>query len=462
MATPPFAQWLARGRAHQWEGRPVDAMLCFRQAARLEPRAPDARFHLGEVLWQLGRLPAAVAAWREATAIAPAHVAAWTAIAEASLAGGDYPAALEASLRVLALTPDDARADAIAGIASLAAGGAGATARIAAAFERMPALTGVPTVAGPLALVIAAAPTPDTDALVAALALRLAAPEMAKTTAPLLLALAAESAAIPALLDHAAARGYAPGDHDALRRLARVACARDAGITGTAGDGDGDDSGASRVRPDLPAGDAGVSSPASARALVLHYARLCDAAFASPVPLVWPRRTAGAALRVIVLAPPAPGLEAQDAVRALARLPAGVLAGAYVDCGGDGAAAAAALGLAGWSAMTLPATPGLDEAKRLAGQRRRPPDRSCGSRRRRRSAARGATRARDRHHRDAAGPAVRAVDRCRMAEHRRAGRRSRTSLRRACRRIGAIPRRRADRPRAGGGDGRRGGGASRR
>ena len=275
MATPPFAQWLARGRAHQWEGRPVDAMLCFRQAARLEPRAPDARFHLGEVLWQLGRLPAAVAAWREATAVAPAHVAAWTAIAEASLAGGDYPAAREASLRVLALTPDDARADAIAGIASLAAGGDGATVRIAAAFERMPALTGVPTVAGPLALVIAAAPTPDTDALVAALALRLAAPEMAKTTAPLLLALAAESAAIPALLDHAAARGYAPGDHDALRRLARVAYARDAGLTRTAGGGDGDDSGASRTRPDLAgaAGDAGVCSPASARALALHYAR---------------------------------------------------------------------------------------------------------------------------------------------------------------------------------------------
>ena len=146
-----------------------------------------------------------------------------------------------------------------------------------------------------------------------------------------------------------------------------MACARNAGLTGTAGDGGGNDPGAGRVRSDL-AGDAGVSSPASARALALHYARLCDAAFASPVPLVWPRRTAGAALRVIVLAPPAPGAEAQDAVRALARLPAGVLAGAYVACGGDGAAAAAALGLAGWSAMTLPATPGLDEAKLLAGQ----------------------------------------------------------------------------------------------
>ena len=110
--------------------------------------------------------------------------------------------------------------------------------------------------------------------------------------------------------------------------------------------------------------DAALSLPGTS--LALHYARLCDAAFASPVPLVWPRRTAGAALRVVVLAPAAPGAAAQDAVRALASLPAGTLAGTYVDCGGDGAAAATALGLGGWSALTLSAAPGLDEAKLLA------------------------------------------------------------------------------------------------
>ena len=48
------------------EGRPVDAMLCFRRASRADPRAPDPQFVLGEVLWQLGRLPEALAAWREA------------------------------------------------------------------------------------------------------------------------------------------------------------------------------------------------------------------------------------------------------------------------------------------------------------------------------------------------------------------------------------------------------------
>ena len=65
-AASESADWVARGRAHQWEGRPVDAMLCFRRASRADPRAPDPHFVLGEVLWQLGRLPEALAAWREA------------------------------------------------------------------------------------------------------------------------------------------------------------------------------------------------------------------------------------------------------------------------------------------------------------------------------------------------------------------------------------------------------------
>ena len=65
-AASESADWLARGRTHQWEGRPVDAMLCFRRASRADPRAPDPLFVLGEVLWQFGRVPDAVASWREA------------------------------------------------------------------------------------------------------------------------------------------------------------------------------------------------------------------------------------------------------------------------------------------------------------------------------------------------------------------------------------------------------------
>ena len=54
VATRSFAEWLARGRSHQREGRAVDAMLCFRRALRDAPQSVDVRFHLGEVLWQLG------------------------------------------------------------------------------------------------------------------------------------------------------------------------------------------------------------------------------------------------------------------------------------------------------------------------------------------------------------------------------------------------------------------------
>ena len=67
MAAPDYAQWLARGRAHQAQGRAVDAMLCYRRAIRGDPKAPEAQFHLGETLWQLGRLPdEALEAWRAA------------------------------------------------------------------------------------------------------------------------------------------------------------------------------------------------------------------------------------------------------------------------------------------------------------------------------------------------------------------------------------------------------------
>ena len=50
-----YADWLQRGREHQWRRRPVDAMLCFQRAAALEPRAVDPRYLLGEVQWAAGR-----------------------------------------------------------------------------------------------------------------------------------------------------------------------------------------------------------------------------------------------------------------------------------------------------------------------------------------------------------------------------------------------------------------------
>ena len=68
MATSDHAEWLQRGRTHARAGRPIDAVLCFRRAAYANPREVDARFHLGEMLWQLGMSDEAIAAWRETEA----------------------------------------------------------------------------------------------------------------------------------------------------------------------------------------------------------------------------------------------------------------------------------------------------------------------------------------------------------------------------------------------------------
>ena len=63
MTESAYADWLQRGRTHQREGRPVDAMLCFQRAAAIAPDGVDARYLLGEVQWQVGAFAASVAAW---------------------------------------------------------------------------------------------------------------------------------------------------------------------------------------------------------------------------------------------------------------------------------------------------------------------------------------------------------------------------------------------------------------
>ena len=56
MIDAAYGEWLARGQAHQQAGRPIDAMLCFRQALKVNRHAVLAQFHLGEVLSAL-RMP---------------------------------------------------------------------------------------------------------------------------------------------------------------------------------------------------------------------------------------------------------------------------------------------------------------------------------------------------------------------------------------------------------------------
>ena len=145
MATADYVEWLARGRAHQTEGRPVDALLCFRQAARADATAPDVHFHLGEVLWQLGRLSDATAAWREALRIEPQFLAPAQALAEASLALNEGTAARQAADRVLVLVPGDLRAEAIAGIAAMMAALANASSATAPAVKVRRSVASAPT-----------------------------------------------------------------------------------------------------------------------------------------------------------------------------------------------------------------------------------------------------------------------------------------------------------------------------
>src|SRR5437899_3179694 len=111
------AEWLARGRNHQWQHRPVDAMLCFRRAVREDPRAGNPRFHLGEVLWRLGRQAEAIDVWRDATQIAPSFPAARQALAEALITTGDAAGARVAAEVLLASNPADSRARAITVVA---------------------------------------------------------------------------------------------------------------------------------------------------------------------------------------------------------------------------------------------------------------------------------------------------------------------------------------------------------
>src|ERR1700737_506291 len=55
MIEAEYGEWLARGQAHQQAARPIDAMLCYRQALKSNRNAVQVQFQLGEVLRDLGR-----------------------------------------------------------------------------------------------------------------------------------------------------------------------------------------------------------------------------------------------------------------------------------------------------------------------------------------------------------------------------------------------------------------------
>ena len=271
--------WVARGREHQWLSRPIHALFCYKRAIAEHPANGDPRFHLGEVLWQLGLAEAAKAAWREATQVAPKHLASWLAYTEACLATGDAPAAGSAIDAALALEPGNPPAWTLKLMTSAALEDPAADwAAFADAVRRDPGLIATPARARLFSAALDhAAEHPGRQAFFEALASM-----PAKVPLELLASLvtyAVDSSATPAVvasvdaaLEEARRRDAVPGAHDALRRLARAARS--------------------------------LGRPEAARDLAVAYAAACTSAFAPAVPLVWPRRTEGAALRVAVMASP--------------------------------------------------------------------------------------------------------------------------------------------------------------
>ncbi len=267
-----------RGRAHQREGRPIDAMLCFHRATRINPKSSDPHFAIGEAQWQLGRLPAAIAAWREASRITRNHMAPLQAEAEALLAIGDTAGAVAAAKRVQSLVPEDGRTALICGIGAFEGSDPvdpAPSAAIDALIAREPALLAIPALAGPLALALERAPAgPGRAALLDRIA---RSPEALANATLHLLVVALEHVANTASFDGeararlaavACVRNFAPADHDLLRRIACAVATFDA---------------------------------TSGRILAKVYASLCTEAFAAPVSLLWPVRTAGSRWRIVVL-----------------------------------------------------------------------------------------------------------------------------------------------------------------
>lgn len=270
MIESDYGEWLARGQAHQQASRPIDAMLCYRQALKSNRNAVQVQYQLGEVLRELGLRDEALAAFRMALTWQPQHLASLIAVGDLLRRAEPREAAAHYR-RALNLNPDDPAARQGLALSSLAAGEPGALDQVSQLLSGGVPFAAWDELAGLLA---AAEPSRERTMLLREIALRPDFPPSA-----LLLALVIESGSdAPAdrdlvlkWLDEAKRRQATIDDPEALRRLALAAAASD--------------------RPD-------AGSMWSKR-----HAQRCIALYAPPIPLLWPRRTAGDALRVAYLVP---------------------------------------------------------------------------------------------------------------------------------------------------------------
>ncbi|MDQ6916711.1 MAG: tetratricopeptide repeat protein [Pseudomonadota bacterium] len=271
MIETEYGEWLARGQAHQQASRLIDAMLCYRQALKSNRNAVQVQFQLGEVLRDLGRRDEALAAFRMALTWQPKHLASLIAAGDLLRAAEPREAAAHYK-RAASLDPrDDAAREGLA-LSSLAFGETGALDQLS---HLLRAGTLSPGAWDELARLLAAVdPSPDRTKLLRSIAARADFPPSA-----LLLAIVIENAS------------GAPEDPDLVVKLFHEAERREATI---------DDPEALR-RLAMAAGASGRVDVSSTWAK--RYAQRCIAMHAPPVPLLWPRRTAGGALRVAYLVP---------------------------------------------------------------------------------------------------------------------------------------------------------------
>ncbi|MEO8739936.1 MAG: tetratricopeptide repeat protein [Casimicrobiaceae bacterium] len=269
MIDPAYGDWLARGQAHQQAGLPIDAMLCYRQALKLNRNAVQAQFHLGEVLRDLGLRNEAIAAWRGALSWQPRHVPSLLAQAELLRSAGAVADAATYYRQILGVEPAHVGARTALALTQASAGESAALHDLAArldtdgdSFDAWDALGHA---------LAAAPPSPSRSALLQRVSARGAA-----ALPTLLLGLGAEDAAqagdigtAHALLGHARTMAAQIDDPEALRWLALASAWVDT--------------------------DAHWAQRYAAHALRTH---------APSLPVMWPRRTAGAAVRIAYLLAP--------------------------------------------------------------------------------------------------------------------------------------------------------------
>ncbi|MEP6997806.1 MAG: tetratricopeptide repeat protein, partial [Betaproteobacteria bacterium] len=265
MSAADDAAWIARGQAHQRAGRTIDALVCYREALAANRYAIQAHCRLGELLRDLGRDSDAFDAWRTVLTLQPRHLPTLLAFGAAARRIGKTAESAEAYRRALACEPEDPQARYGSALTRLVAGDADAYPEIQRSINDGAAGENTDELAR---LLLSGPASPRKQALLANLAGR-----GADRLSPRLVAMLAEDATTRGerersrgLLESAEARIATVAPLEALRLFA-LAAAR--------------------------------TAPESSWAA--HYAARCMALHAAQVPLAWPRRTAGTALRVAYL-----------------------------------------------------------------------------------------------------------------------------------------------------------------